>query len=113
MTEVLCAVTRMVCAFTPKVAFVLAAVVLAVVLLGYRVVMGDLRRAKWSLIALLLLAGFLAPIPNGRGGYTAAFYPLIRELTGGYGACTFRGPPPPYTLRPEEKPVKGLSCGSR
>lgn len=113
MTEVLCAVSRIVCAFTPKPGFVLAAVVLAVVLLGYRVVMGDLRRAKWTLAALILLAGLLAPIPNGQGGYTAAFYPLIRQLTGGYGACTFRGPPPPYTPRPDERPVRGLSCGGR
>lgn len=110
MNELLCTVARAVCLLTPTVAFVFAAVVLAVVLLGYRIVMGDLRRAKWSLIALLLLGGFLAPIPNGQGGYTAAFYPFVRSLTGGYGPCTFMGPPPPYTLRPDERPVRGLSC---
>ena len=60
--------------------------------------------------ALLLLAGLLAPVPNGQGGKTAAFYPLIRMLTGGYGACTFIGPPPRYTPSPDERPVKGLSC---
>ncbi|MDM7324925.1 MAG: hypothetical protein P3W93_008115 [Thermus sp.] len=113
MTEILCALNRIVCALTPKEGFVLAAVALAVVLLGYRVVMGDLRRAKWTLAALILLAGLLAPIPNGMGGKTAAFYPLIRQLTGGYGGCTFRGPPPPYTPKPDEKPVKGLTCGGR
>ncbi len=111
MNEVLCSVTRLVCALTPPVVLVGALVLLAVVLLGYRVVMGDLRRAKWSLAALILLAGLLAPVPNGQGGRTAAFYPLIRMLTGGYGACTFIGPPPPYRPSPEEKPVKGLSCG--
>jgi hypothetical protein len=85
-------------------------VTLAVVLMGYRVIRGELHRVKWSIVALLLLAGFLAPIPNGQGGYTAAFYPFIRDLTGGYGPCTFRGPPPPYIPRPDERPVRGLSC---
>lgn len=113
MNEVLCAVTRLICALTPPVGLVLALVVMAVVLLGYRILMGDLRRAKWTLAALLLLGGFLAPIPNGRGGYTAAFYPMVRALTGGYGGCTFRGPPPPYTPRPDEAPVRGLACGGR
>lgn len=110
MNEVLCAMARAVCLLTPPVYFVLAAVALAVVLMGYRVMRGELHRVKWSLAALLLLAGFLAPIPNGQGGYTAAFYPFIRSLTGGYGPCTFRGPPPPYTPRPDERPVRGLSC---
>ena len=110
MNEVLCSVSRLVCALIPPVVLVGALVLLAVVLLGYRVVMGDLRRAKWSLVALLLLAGLLAPVPNGQGGKTAAFYPLIRMLTGGYGACTFIGPPPRYTPSPDERPVKGLSC---
>jgi hypothetical protein len=111
MTDLLCTLTRTVCALTPTVVLVGALVLLGVVLLGYRVIMGDLRRAKWSLVALLLLAGLLAPVPNRQGGKTAAFYPILRMLTGGYGACVFIGPPPPYRPRPEEKPVKGLSCG--
>ncbi len=78
---------------------------------GYRVLMGDLRRAKWSLVALLLLAELLAPVPNGQGGRTAAFYPIVRMLTGGLRACVFLGPPPRYTPSPEERPVKGLTCG--
>lgn len=111
MNEILCAVSRLVCTLTPPVVLVGALVLLGVVLLGYRVLMGDLRRAKWMLVSLILLAGLLAPVPNGQGGRTAAFYPIIRMLTGGYGACTFIGPPPRYTPSPNERPVRGLSCG--
>lgn len=111
MNDVLCAVSRLVCALTPPPVLVGALVLLAVALLGYRVLMGDLRRAKWSLVALLLLAELLAPVPNGQGGRTAAFYPIVRMLTGGLRACVFLGPPPRYTPSPEERPVKGLTCG--
>ncbi|WP_236622552.1 hypothetical protein [Thermus tengchongensis] len=104
MNEVLCVVSRLVCALTPPVVLVGALVLLAVIFLGYRVVMGDLRRAKWSLAALLLLAGLLAPVPNGQGGRTAAFYPLIRMLTGGTGPAPSSAPLPGTPLPPTRSP---------
>jgi len=112
MTEVLCSMSRLVCLLTPPLALVYTVVVLGVVLIGYWVLMGDLRRAKWTFIALLLVGALLAPIPNRQGGQTGAFYPLILELTGGYGACTYIGPPPPVTQQQEReaRPVKGLTC---
>ena len=107
MNEVLCVVSRLVCALTPPVVLVGALVLLAVVLLGYRVVMGDLRRAKWSLAALLLLAGLLAPVPNGQGGRTAAFYPLIRMLTGGVRGLHLHRPPSPVHPFPRREAREG------
>jgi len=115
MNEVLCSISRLICYLTPPVFLVAAMAVLAVFLITYRILTGNIRRAKWTFVALLLMTGFLAPVPNGEGKETGAFYPLILQLTGGYGACVYIGPPPPPTQQQERegRPIKGLTCGSR
>lgn len=115
MNSVLCTISKAVCLLTPPLALVYATAVLGVVMIGYRILMGDLRRAKWTFIALLLMGAFLSPVPNGRGGYTGGFYWLIAELTDGYGACTYIGQPPPLTREQEQegRQIRGLTCGSR
>ena len=55
--------------------------------------------------------GTLCPGAERAGGRTATFYPILRMLTDGYGACIFIGPPPPTGPPRTKKPVKGLPGG--